>query len=775
MDYAAFLERKKPTFKSEGIAIRDIDLNQFLFKFQKDIARWALAKGKAAIFAGTGLGKTVMQLEWGNQVHLATGLDVLILAPLAISSQTVKEGAKFAIKVNLCREQSDVKPGINITNYELLHKFDLSKFGGVVLDESSILKSFTGKVRTSIIEGLKNTQFKLACTATPAPNDHMELCNHAEFLGVMTRSEMLAMFFVHDGGETSKWRIKGHAVETFWAWVANWAVMMQKPSNLGYEDQGFDLPPLNIHQVTVDVENSNFDDEALTLSDRQQARRESIDERVKVCADLVNQSDDPWIIWCNMNEESEKLTKAISGSIEIRGSHKPEYKEQTMIGFSNGSIQKLVTKPSIAGFGMNWQHCSKMAFVGLSDSFEQLYQAIRRCWRFGQTKQVDVYIITAKAEGAVVRNIQRKEDDFNAMLDGMIAATQEITKKNIKSTIRDTATYETSIVNGPGWELRLGDCVEETKNIPDNSIHYTIFSPPFANLYTYSNSDRDMGNCRNDNEFLQHFKYLVDELYRVMIPGRLLSFHCMELPMMKAKDGVIGLKDLPGMLVKLFQDAGFIYHSKVVIWKDPVVEMQRTKALGLLHKQIKKDSAMCRQGMPDYLITMRKPGENPEKICHTPEEFPVEVWQRYASPVWMDIRQSDTLQRKSARAEADEKHICPLQLEVIQRGLELWTNVGDTILDPFNGIGSSGYVALKMGRNYKGIELKPSYFHQSVGNLKAAVHEMADRQGALTVFDSFDPSIKPSRGKKKDDIPKELILPDGMENLTIYDVGGVGI
>ncbi|MDA8223471.1 MAG: hypothetical protein M0Z35_17615 [Desulfitobacterium hafniense] len=285
--YETFLENKKPVFKSSGITVPEESINSNLFQFQKDIVRWALAKGKAAIFAGTGLGKTIMQLEWANQVHIATSTDILILAPLAISSQTVKEGAKFNIAVNLCREMADVKTGINITNYELLHKFDLSKFGGIVLDESSILKSFSGKIRTSIIEGFRHTQFKLACTATPAPNDHMELCNHAEFLGVMTRSEMLAMFFVHDGGSTSKWRVKGHAVEKFWIWIANWAVMMQKPSNLGYEDEGFDLPPLNIHQVTVEIENSSFSEEALTLSERQQARRESIDERVLMCMEVV--------------------------------------------------------------------------------------------------------------------------------------------------------------------------------------------------------------------------------------------------------------------------------------------------------------------------------------------------------------------------------------------------------------------------------------------------------------------------------------------------------
>jgi len=769
LDYAEFLERKKPTFKSCGVSIDEKEINPMMFQFQKDIVRWALAKGKAAIFAGTGLGKTLMQLEWANQIHDKTGLDILILAPLAISSQTVREGAKFGIGVNICREQPDVKAGINITNYELLHKFDLSVFGGVVLDESSILKAFTGKVRTAIIDGFRDTPYKLACTATPAPNDHMELCNHAEFLGVMTRAEMLAMFFVHDGGSTSKWRVKGHAVETFWIWVANWAVMMQRPSNLGYEDEGFELPPLNIHQVIAEVDNSQFDGEALTLWDRQQARRESIAERSKICADLVNGSNEPWIVWCNLNDESAKLTEMIDGSTEIRGSHKTEYKEEKMIGFSGGDVQKLITKPSIAGFGMNWQHCSKMAFVGLSDSFEQLYQAIRRCWRFGQTKPVDVYIITAKAEGAVVRNIKRKEDDFNAMLNGMIAATQEITKENIQSTIRDSAEYQTQVVDGPGWELRLGDCVEETRSIPDNSIHYTIFSPPFASLYTYSNSDRDMGNCKDEDEFRNHFKFLVKELYRVMIPGRLLSFHCMNLPTSKTRHGYIGIQDFRGDLIKMFQDEGFIYHSEVCIWKDPVTAMQRTKALGLLHKQLKKDSCMSRQGIPDFLVTMRKPGENPERVSHTPEEFPVEVWQRYASPIWMDICQSDTLQRKSARAEQDERHICPLQLEVIQRGIELWTNLGDTVLDPFNGIGSSGHVAIMMGRRYKGIELKPSYFDQSVKNLIAAVDEMDGKSGKLTVFDSFDANLKPHKGKKKEDMAVQK-YPCGMENLTLFDV-----
>lgn len=274
------------------------------------------------------------------------------------------------------------------------------------------------------------------------------------------------------------------------------------------------------------------------------------------------------------------------------------------------------------------------------------------------------------------------------------------------------------------YGLYHGDSVDITKEIPDDSIHYTLFSPPFSSLYTYSNSDRDMGNCKGDDEFYHHFKFLATELYRITMPGRLLSFHCMDLPMMKSRDGVIGLKDFPALLLKIFQDCGFIYHSKVTIWKNPVTEMQRTKALGLLHKQIKKDSAMCRQGIPDYIVTVRKPGENPEKITHTNESFPVGVWQNYASPVWMDIRQSDTLQRKSARAEQDEKHICPLQLEVIQRCIELWTNPNDIVFDPFGGIGSTAYVALKMGRRAISSELKDSYFDQMKKNVEIAAESV---------------------------------------------------
>jgi DNA modification methylase len=735
--YAKFIESKRLQFEACGISIEKEVLNPILFDFQKDIVIWALHKGKACVFLGTGLGKTFIQLSWADQIVQHTGKNVLVVAPLAVANQTVGEGEKLGIGVTLCRSQDDVQPGINITNYDMLHHFTPSEFIGIVLDESSILKSFNGQVRTQIIEMFREIPYKLACTATPAPNDYMELGNHAEFIGVMGRTEMLSMFFVHDGGETSKWRLKGHSIKKFWEWVATWAVMMSKPSDLQYEDTGgFLLPPLEIHQVSVS-QNNGFVVRSTTLSDRRKARMDSLDLRVAATAAIVNESaylDESWIVWCDLNSESEQLTKAIPGAVEIRGSHDREYKERTLKEFSDGKIKVLVTKPSIAGFGLNWQHCHNVCFVGLSDSFEQYYQAVRRCWRFGQDKQVDVFIISSNAEGPVVRNIKRKEDDFNRMISEMIAATQEITSKNIRQTERKMEEYVTDSKADEKFTLILGDSCQKIKEIPDEGVHFIIYSPPFSQLYCYSNSERDLGNSRSDAEFFQHFRYLSTEFYRILKPGRLMSFHCMDIPRMKERDGVIGMKDFSGQLIRLFEEIGFIYHSRVTVWKCPVVEMTRTKALGLLHKQIKKDSSMSRNGLPDYVITMRKPGENAEPITHDNRSYPVEKWQNVASPVWMDIKQGRTLQKESVREDEDEKHICPLQLDVIERCLELWTNPGDLVFDPFVGIGSTLYEAVRMGRRAYGIELKKSYYDQAYENLKKASLDANTKQQRLDDF-----------------------------------------
>jgi DNA modification methylase len=369
---------------------------------------------------------------------------------------------------------------------------------------------------------------------------------------------------------------------------------------------------------------------------------------------------------------------------------------------------------------MNWQHCADMAFVGLSDSYEQFYQATRRCWRFGQKNEVNVHIIIGSQERNVLSNIKRKQAQLEKLQEGMVQYTKNIVTEHLHKTERRVVEYRADHSRGNGWQMYLGDCIDILPKIESDTIHYSIFSPPFSSLYTYSDSERDLGNSKNDNEFFAHLSFLIKELYRVTIPGRLLSFHCMNLPTSKQCHGHIGLRDFRGNLIRAFEGAGWIYHSEVVIWKDPVTAMQRTKALGLLWKQIKKDSSMCRQGVPDYLVTMRKPGENKERVIHTAEGFPVERWQRYASPVWMDINQSNTLQRTSAREHKDERHICPLQLEVIQRALELWTNPGDTVLSPFAGIGSEGYQSILAGRRFIGVELKQSYYNQAMRNLARA-------------------------------------------------------
>lgn len=455
-DYQEYIDNKKIVHKSAGIGIDRNTLNPLLFDFQKDLVWWSLKKGRAALFASTGLGKTFMQVEWAQKVHDHTGGNVLILAPLAVSMQTVRESAKLGIIVNACRKQTDVKPGINITNYEMLGHFNTDSFVGVVIDESSILKSFDGKLRQQITESFSNTPFRLSATATPAPNDYMELGTQAEFLGVMKRSEMLAMFFTHDGSDTSKWRLKGHAQKRFWEWVASWAAVVTKPSDLGYEDGKFNLPSLTIHEVVIEtgqpLDGSLFTVEAQGLAEQRKAARQTLQDRVSACADMVNASDKSFLVWCNLNTESDALKKAIPGAVEVKGSDSNDHKERSALGFANGDIRVLVSKPSIFGFGLNFQICNQMAFVGLSHSFEQYYQAVRRCWRFGQDTPVDVHIITSDLEGAVKANIERKERDADAMIAAMVEYTRDITQRNVRATVQEVTEYNpTKTMIIPSW------------------------------------------------------------------------------------------------------------------------------------------------------------------------------------------------------------------------------------------------------------------------------------------------------------------------------------
>lgn len=435
MKYEKYIAGKELIFNPIGFELQD-RINPMLFPFQKDIVKWSLKKGRACLFEDCGLGKTPQQLEWAKHVSKRENAPVLIVAPLAVSQQTKMEGIKFGIPVNICSNQSDVKLGINITNYEKLHKFVGSSFCGVVLDESSILKNMSGFIRNQIIEMFHTVPYRLACTATPSPNDYMELGNHAEFLGIMTYSEMLSMFFVNDSGDTGQWRLKKHANERkFWQWLCSWAVMLSKPSDLGYNQKGFDLPSLNYIEhklLTISQGISFFALEAETLHERQKVRKETIQMRCEKTAELINKTNDQWVVWCGLNEESRLLTKLIDGAEEIAGSTNFNLREKRMIGFAEKKVHRLITKPSIAGFGMNWQNCNKMAFVGLNDSWEQYYQATRRLWRFGQEKPVEVHIIIEEREGAVLKNIKRKDIQARYMVQNMVQQTKDLTKQEIQ-------------------------------------------------------------------------------------------------------------------------------------------------------------------------------------------------------------------------------------------------------------------------------------------------------------------------------------------------------
>ncbi len=739
-DYQEFIESKKISPIISGFDVDAEKLNSNLFDFQRAIVKWALKRGRAAIFADTGLGKTLMQTSWADEVAKKTNGNVLIFAPLCVAQQTIREGEKFDIKISYTRDQNGVKPGINITNYEMMDKFDLSLFSGVVLDESSIIKNRDGKTRNAIIEGCANVPYRLSCTATPSPNDFMELGNQVEFLGVMGMTEMLAMYFVNDGSETQKWVLKGHGKSKFWEWMATWAICIRSPEDIGFNGEKYRLPPLNMTGHVVESESTQglFADIAMGLLERNKARKESIDDRVIKCSDLVNGNQEQWVVWCNRNEEAEKLCKSIDGAVDVSGSSSLEEKEDAINKFLSGEVRVIVSKPKVLGAGMNFQNCHNTAFVGLSDSWEQYYQAIRRFYRFGQEKIVNVHVISAESEGAVVANIKRKEDQNNEMGAEMVKYMSNAMKKEIFGLSQEKSEYTREVVKTQEYEIHLADCVDLASEIETGSIDYTLFSPPFESLYVFSNSIRDMGNSTKE-QFYEHFRFLVDEMLRITRPGRLLSFHCMNLPTSKANDGYIGIRDFRGQLIKLFQDAGWIYHSEVCIWKNPVVAMQRTKALGLLHKTIRKDSSMSRQGIADYLVTMRKPGDNDKPIQHYRDQeeanqydgdeskiFPVELWQKYASPVWMDIDQSRTLNFRESKDPDDIKHICPLQLDVIERALNLWTTKNDLVFSPFMGIGSEGFQAVSMGRRFIGSELKKSYFDLAVKNMKDAKRKTLD-------------------------------------------------
>jgi DNA modification methylase len=724
--YNDFLKGKQLVVESTGFEVAPEDINPMLFPFQNDLTRWAIRKGKSAIFADTGLGKTFMQLEWARLVNAHTGGRVLIVAPLSVAEQTIAEGGRLGIEVHHARNGGmDELQAINITNYEQIHKIDASMFESVVLDESSILKSLTGKIRKLLTEMFAEMPYRLCCTATPAPNDIAEIANHAEFLGVMSNAEMRAQFFIHDSSNSRGWRLKGWAKKgPFYRWMASWGMSIKRPSDLGYDDDGFILPELIVTPLEFASDFKRPDQLFFTglkgIQDRNEVRRQVTPERIDIIAKMTNASDEQFIIWHNLNPEGEDLRRAIPDSVLVEGRQKADEKLAGIMAFLSGEARVLITKPKIAGFGMNFQHCSNVVYCGMSDSWEAYYQSIRRCYRFGQENPVNVTIVLADVERQIFDNVMAKEAQALEMSNNLIEHISQYERQEIMNTESQDWDYAEEDASGDGWHLMLGDSCERIDEMESESVDLSVFSPPFMSLYTYSPTERDLGNSRGKEEFFGHFSYIIDGLLRVTKPGRNCCVHVAQVPTLKHIDGYIGLRDFRGDVIRAFIDAGWIYYSEVAIDKNPQAQAIRTKAKKLMFVQKNKDSAASAPALADYILIFQKPGENavPIKTDVTNEE-----WIQFAHPIWYDIRESDTLQYRGARAEDDERHIAPLQLPTIDRCVRLWSNPGETVFSPFAGIGSEGYQALKRGRKFLKEAEYQSHEHTLFGWAQEAASE----------------------------------------------------
>ena len=712
-EYELFLKSKQIVAETSGIEIPKQRISPVLYDFQGDICRWALRRGKALVALDCGLGKTLIQEEWARHV----GGTVLIVAPLSVNEQSVREGRKLNLDIVNVRDKSELKPGINITNYEMIRHFISADLKGIILDESSILKSIDGATKKILLENFTHIPFRLCCTATPCPNDIAEIANHSEFLGVMKRNEMLASFFVHD---EDGWRLRGHASVPFYRWMASWCMAMKSPSDLGYDGSRFSLPQLTIHDCVVQTDwrkpGELFAGQLHGITDRVAVRKNSIHDRIKMVVDLANKADGQVIVWCGLNPEADAIAKALANSENLQGSDSRERKIDVLARFISGSLRVLVTKSKIAGFGMNFQNASTMIFMGLGDSYESYYQCIRRCWRYGQKKPVNVYVVVTDHEEEIVENVRRKEIESNKLTSEIISAAKEYEMEEL-GKIRHQEQMETGEYEGEGWKIYNGDSAEVMRQITDESIDLSIFSPPFLALYTYSATERDLGNCKTPAEFFEHFKFIIDELWRITKPGRLCCVHCGQVSTTLVTHGVIGIQDFRGDLCRNFTKQGWIYHGEVCIDKDPQAQAIRTHSKALLFVQLKKDASWLRPALADYILVFRKPGENKTPIH---PDIDNEQWIEWARPIWYGIRESDTLNKAEARSEEDDRHVCPLQLGTIERCIRLWSNPGETVFSPFAGIGSEGYVAVEHGRKFIGIELKPLYAKTAAKNIRLA-------------------------------------------------------
>ena len=866
--YKDLILAKIPKINYSGFEIKKSELNPRLFEFQKFGVQRALKLGCSGLFFDTGLGKTACELEFAYQTYKKTGKPSIIFTYLNIADEFLNEAGEmgYSDSVGYFRSQGEVNKPIVIANYEMLDHFDCDLYGSATLDESSILKNYTGKTKQKLCEAFKNTPFKLSASATPSPNDHLELGNHSEFLGIMPSNEMISRFFINDTMNAGGYRLAGHAEKPFWKWVGTWALVASKPSDIGdFSDEGYDLPELHIEMHTMPVEHDFSDGQlfrgqSLSATGIHKEARLTAESKAIAISNLISNSEEQWSIWSNTNYEQDAIAILLKDSIDIRGSDSSKSKRTKLQEFKATS-KNILTKPSITGYGLNWQHHNHMCFfAGSSYSYETFYQALRRAYRFGQLKEVFVHIFVAESELSVMSSVFDKQKKHKVMQAEMIklASAGYDDRKTL------TTEYNHKVETSRAYEIHLGDCVDVMKQMPKDYVDFGIHSPPFSNLYIYSDSAYDMGNSDNDAEFFKQYKYCINEHYRILKDGGYVAVHCKDLPLYKGRDGYMGLNDFPQGIIDEFRDSGFELEDWVTIWKDPVIEMQRTKNHGLLFKNFKGKAEQVRQGMADYVLMFKKGaistepkfkpiaesvlkrmkhlwmnpdeeitfiddkvqhnllfhdaanlGDIPEPniiedglklgrlailrvnleqmtsglvehykqhelIFHTrcaltdgswllgfrkwademPEAqvikeintfdyvgkkppvgigrkeedlryFNISVWQRYASPVWndldglpdsheniwMDIDQTNVLNFKIARDHNDEKHICPLQLDLIENSILKYTKEGDSVFSPFGGVGSEPYIAAKLDRYAVAVELKEGYFKHMHQNL----------------------------------------------------------
>jgi len=800
-DYQQFLSTKMAVPKPVGIDVHPRQINFKLYRFQQDIVRWALQLGRAAIFADVGLGKTGMQLEWAKHVAEHTHRPVLILAPLAVAEQTVREGLKFDIEVTHVEDDGQIlhhmvenKTGIFITNYERVDHFDASQFGGIVLDESSILKHYS-KTFFDLCQRFKQTPYRLCCTATPSPNDIVEIGNHSTFLDIMDFHDVLARWFVGEGDVARQARLKGHAVEDFYRWLTSWAVCISKPSDLGeeYDMPGYERIQAEFHEYELSSSQQTIErawekgqllPSTPSATSFMQVKRDSNADRVAKARAIVDGIDaaDPVIIWCDTDFEADELIKAFSDDdyVEVRGSQPAKIKEAGLRTFTFGEKRIIISKPELAGLGLNWQHCAQMIFVGVSFSFERTYQAMGRIVRYGQKRTPHIHMIYSTSEGSVMQRLQEKQRDFLEMQTNMNAAMRKYGLFRSGSGIVTFSETENAIAQGEGWTMYLGDCIHVVRGFASNSIDFSVSSPPFSSLYTYSDKQADMGNAATDAEFFAHYNYLIKELLRVIKPGRTVAVHVKDLPLFINRDTVMGIAPFSDDVTVAFRQARldseadlperlkskWVLQSRITVGKDPVVEMQKTNSHGLLYKNWRTKAQALRVGLPDYVLVFRKFSSEPESapVEHSPHDLTyygsnppgsllaipsrksgqinasLPVWQNYANPIWddvtipaiwSDINQMKVLNVEIAREAKDERHLAPLQLDLIERLIHWYTNPGELVFDPFGGVGSTPYVAVKLGRRGMASELKPSYWKLACKYLRTAELEKAQP----TLFD----------------------------------------